>query len=288
MAELTVLRRGLVLGGGGVAGIAWQLGLVAGLARAGVMLREADAFVGTSAGAVVAAQLASTAALAHLLADQLDPPADSAEQLRPYSQTEADAANRKLYDKVHGDLRAARQRIGAFALRASTPTLAERRHIIASRLPMNDWPAARLQVVAVAADSGDRRVLDAASGVDFIDAISASCAVPGSWPAVPIAGTAFVDGGVYSITNADIAQDVDRVLVLSPFGYSEGNPVSGHLAEEVRQLQDRGVAVMVIAPDDASMAALGPNVLDPSRRPFAARAGLAQGHLLQETVRAFW
>ena len=282
------MRRGLVLGGGGVAGIAWQIGLVAALARAGVMLREATALVGTSAGAVVAAQLASPTPLADLLSAQTDPSADSVEQFRPYSQAEADAANRKLLDKVHGDVAAARQRIGAFALRASTPTVVDRRRIIESRLAIADWPQAALRVVAVDAISGDRRVFDAASGVDFIDAVSASCAVPGSWPPVPIGGGFCVDGGVYSITNADIAAGADRVLVLSPFGYSEGNPVSGRLTEEVQLLQRQGAAVMVVAPDAAALDAIGPNVLDPARRPLAARAGFEQGQRLADVLHRFW
>ena len=50
--------RALVLGGGGPVGIAWETGLAAGLERAGVRLRDADLFVGTSAGSVVGAQFA--------------------------------------------------------------------------------------------------------------------------------------------------------------------------------------------------------------------------------------
>ena len=54
-------RTALVLGGGGITGIAWETGLVAGLADAGVHLSGADLVIGTSAGSVVAAQLTSGA-----------------------------------------------------------------------------------------------------------------------------------------------------------------------------------------------------------------------------------
>ena len=49
--------RALVLGGGGVTGVAWELGILAGLAGAGADLSDADLVVGTSAGSAVAAQL---------------------------------------------------------------------------------------------------------------------------------------------------------------------------------------------------------------------------------------
>ena len=50
-------RRALVLGGGGITGIAWEIGVLAGLAGAGVDLTGADLVVGTSAGSVVGAQV---------------------------------------------------------------------------------------------------------------------------------------------------------------------------------------------------------------------------------------
>ena len=63
-----------MLGGGGITGIAWELGLLAGLAEGGVRLGEADLVVGTSAGSVVGAQLLSGAPVEELYASQLRPP----------------------------------------------------------------------------------------------------------------------------------------------------------------------------------------------------------------------
>lgn len=267
----------VVLGGGGVAGIAWEIGVIAGLQRAGLRLAEADLFVGTSAGAVAGAQLACGADVQALLALQLHPPADSPEQFRPYSQAEADRLNRALFDKVGGELGAARRRIGAFARRSDTPSLAQRLAIVAARLPQSGWPARPLRVSAVDVDSGEPRLFDAASGCSLVEAVAASCAVPGTWPVVPIDGRGWMDGGIASMTHADAAAGHARVLVLSPFGFSEGNPVSGHLRAEVARLQSTGSIVQVIVPDEASLAAMGENVLDPARRPASAAAGLAQG-----------
>lgn len=267
----------VVLGGGGVAGIAWTVGVIAGLARAGLRLADANLFVGTSAGAVAGAQLACGQDVEALLALQLHPPADSLERFRPYSQAEADRLNRALFDKVGGDLGAARRRIGAFAVRSATPSLAQRLAIVAARLPQAAWPARPLRVSAVDVDSGERQLFDAASGCSLVQAVTASCAVPGTWPVVPIGGRQWMDGGIASMTHADAAAGHARVVVLSPFGYSEDNPVSGHLRAEVAALRAGGSAVQVIVPDAASQAAMGANVLDPARRPASAAAGLQQG-----------
>ncbi|MGO4281186.1 patatin-like phospholipase family protein [Cupriavidus sp. RAF20_2] len=288
MAGQHRFRTAAVFGGGGVAGIAWEVGVLAGLARAGVAVHRAGLFVGTSAGSVVGAQLACGLHIEALLHAQLHPPADSPEQFRPYSQAEADAQNRKLVAKVEGDLTAARQRIGDFARRSETPAPAARRAIIAARLPQADWPGHPLRMAAVDAATGARRVFDAASGVPLVEAVSASCAVPGVWPPVQIGDAFYIDGGIASMTNAEVAIDAERVLVLSPFGYAEGNPVSGHLGAEVAALQAAGCAVHVVAPSPAALEAMGPNVLDPARRPASAAAGLHQGDTLAYAIRDWW
>nr|WP_314623134.1 patatin-like phospholipase family protein [uncultured Noviherbaspirillum sp.] len=282
------MTRALVLGGGGVAGIAWATGIAAGLARCGVDIAQADLFVGTSAGSVVGAQLACGVDVETLLAQQLAPPSHSREQARPYSQRDADALNRRLMDKVGGDLTAARKRIGAHALRSQTVPLDVRRGIVAARLPQAAWPARALRVVAVDTATGEHTAFDRDSGVDFIDAVAASCAVPGAWPAVPIGGRAWMDGGIRSLSNADLALPAQRVLVVAPLGYADGNPVSGHLRDEVRTLEEAGASVAVIVPDDASVAAMTDNVLDPARCTPSAEAGVAQALRIGPDIALFW
>jgi NTE family protein len=271
------MKRVAVLGGGGLAGIAWETGVAAGLARGGVDLAAADGFIGTSAGASLGAQLAAGLKLEDLLVSQLVPLAGSKEALRPYSQAAADASNRKLMDKVGGNLAEARRRIGAFALRSETVPPAERRAIVAARLPSSNWPQRWLGVVVVDTATGEHRLLDATSGVDFTDAVAASSAVPGAWPAVAIGGRYYMDGGIRSLTNADLAEGARHVVVLAPLGWGEGNPVSGHLRDEAARLSAKGCRVDVIVPDAGSIEAIGDNVLDPSRRAPSAAAGLTQG-----------
>ncbi|WP_313620337.1 patatin-like phospholipase family protein [Achromobacter sp.] len=280
--------RCLVLGCGGVTGLAWEIGLLAGLARQGIDLADADMIIGCSAGSVAGAQLARGVPPAHLLAVQLDAEAAAREQFRPYSQRDADDKNRALYDKTGGDLAQARQRIGAYARRSATPTLAERRAIIAARLSGANWPLRPFRVVAVDASTGEGRSFEARDGVDFVDAIAASCAVPGAWPAVPIGGASYMDGGIRSMTNADMAAGFRQVIVLAPLGYRDDNPVSGHLRRELRELEAAGSQVLALLPDVASAAAIGDNVLDPTGRARSADAGYRQAESLAQAVRNIW
>src|SRR5450755_1663271 len=61
-------ERALVLGGGGSAGNAWEIGVIAGLFDAGLDVTKADLIIGTSAGSTAAAQISSATQPAELLA----------------------------------------------------------------------------------------------------------------------------------------------------------------------------------------------------------------------------
>ena len=280
--------RAVAMGCGGVLGIAWSIGLTAGLTEEGVDLQLADLWIGASAGAVVASRLAHGVAIATLLHEQTNGEAAAQEMLRPYSQAEVDRKNQQLFAKVQGNLELARQRIGAWALRSNTPPLEQRHAIIAQRLKGIDWPSTDLRIVAVDAQSGAQQVWERSHGVPLAQAVAASCAVPGVWPTVPIGEQHYMDGGLRSMTNADLAHGSQRVLVISPQGFSDGNPVSGRLRAELDTLQAAGTRVLVIAPDGDSLEAIGPNILDPTRCAAVARAGLRQGRIASAEIRPFW
>lgn len=281
-------QRCLVLGCGGVSGLAWEIGLLAGLAECGVDLTQADLFIGCSAGSVVGAQLAQEVPLAQLLAAQFAPASNAPEQFRPYSQQAADEKNRQLFDKLGADLQGARQRIGAYARRSLTPAFAERRAIIASRLASTQWPTRPLHIVAVDTETGVGRRFCADDNVDFVDAIAASCAVPGVWPAVPIGEATYMDGGIRSMTNADMAIGCSKIIVLAPLGYRDGNPVSGHLRGELQALRAAGSRVHAVLPDTLSEHAIGDNVLDPALRAASAEAGFKQAVAIVRAVGDIW
>ncbi|MEU0532202.1 patatin-like phospholipase family protein [Amycolatopsis tolypomycina] len=272
----------LVLGGGGVAGIAWTTGLLAGLAGHGQDLTGADLLVGTSAGSVVAAQVTSGLSLDELYARQADP-ARQAPEIPADIDFEKFAAD--FGGAVTGttDPAEVRRAVGKLALAAETVSEAKRRAVIEGRLPVHEWPRQRLVIVAVDAETGEPRRFDGESGVPLVDAVAASCAVPGVWPAVTIDGRRYVDGGVRSAENADYAAGHRRVTVIAPLGVDNPLPMEKPLPQVLDDLRAAGAEVALITPDEASQAAVGDNPLDPATRTPAAEAGRAQGAALTLT-----
>lgn len=276
----------LVLGGGGVTGIAWELGVLQALQEAGVDLTAADLVVGTSAGSVVAVQATSGVGLHPLVAEQLRPPSTSREVKADFDPQAAAAAFTRLIEGAR-DEQEIRARIGAMALTAHTVPEAERMQTIQARLPVDAWPGRRLLITAVDAQTGDLVVWDRTSGIVLASAVAASCAVPGVWPPATVAGRRYIDGSVRSATNADLAMGHDVVVVLAPDTGPGLNPASKGLAGEVPLLRAHS-QVRVITPDDAALEAIGPNPLAPGRRPASARAGQRQGRALAGALREVW
>lgn len=266
----------LVLGGGGVAGIAWMTGLLAGLAEAGQDVTGADVVIGTSAGANVAAQLGSGLSLEELFARQVDPALQSRE-LMAVIDWDKFAADLAPYMEGASTLAERLRNFGRFALDADTVPEPARIAVIESRLPSREWPATLTRLTAVDCVSGELTVFDAASGVSLVEAVAASSAVPGIWPPVTIGGRRYMDGGVRSADNADLAAGAARVVVISPLGLESPLPSPLPPREVLAGLKDGGATVILVSPDAASAAAIGTNALDPATRVPAATAGRAQG-----------
>jgi NTE family protein len=274
-------NRALVLGGGGVTGVAWEIGMLAGLAEQGVELAAADLIVGTSAGSLVGAGVAAGEDLEALYSGQLAPPeAQPAARLGLADMARFAGIMIGTRDPVR-----ARVKMGRLALRAKTEPEAARRVVFERRLAGRDWPA-RLKITAVDAQSGEFTVFDAAGPATLLDAVSASCAVPGVWPPVTIGGRRYIDGGMRSAANADLAAGCERVVIIAPI--TQG---LGHMTSPPRQAADLragGAQVILVSPDKAALQAIGRNVLDPARRAPAARAGRAQAAAEATKVRALW
>ena len=292
-------ERALVLGGGGSAGNAWLIGVIAGLFDAGLDVTEADLIIGTSAGSTAAAQITS-ASPTQLLADILSaapqqrtgpvgsdggrvPIGPVADHMRRTSEIIAAAE----------DASDMRRRLGAAALEmdaASDGSGQTRwRATVAARLPSQCWPERAVLIVAVDAHTGEPVVFDRHSGVDLADAVTASCAGPGA-PPHSIGDSRYIDGGYRSNENADLAAGYGRVLVLSPLGGRSRAPLDWgiHLAAQASELRARGSRVETIFPDSDSRDAFGVNLMDPSTRPPAARAGYNQGRALAGQLTEFW
>jgi NTE family protein len=287
--------RALVLSGGGPVGIAWETGLAAGLAEAGVHLRDADFIIGTSAGSFVGAQLASGRDPATLVAAQLarsggtrQAPENTAP---PPDLTSLMQQMMKLY--TADDPEEARREVGAFALRAKT--IDEEGFIKTFGHMSEAWPAKRFACTAVDTADGSFQIWDNDSGVPLPRAVASSCSVPGVYPPITINGARYMDGGMRSGSNADYAKGYDRVLVVIVRGrLVPGAPIAmaevtlARLDREFAVLRESGSEVETIVPDDATMDAMGANLMNFAVRGPVVEAGLAQGKREAARLAAFW
>jgi NTE family protein len=276
----------LVLAGGGLAGIGWETGILRGVAdqapETAKALLDLDVLVGTSAGSTVAAQLGSGLGLDVLFDRQTAP---SSTELNPDvgidEITELFVAamltpNTTTAEKL--------QKIGVVALSTQTVTEAVRRNVIAQRLPSHEWPDRVLRIAAIDTATGELVAFDRSSGVGLVDAVAASCAVPAVWPPVTIGEHRYMDGGVGSSVNMALADDCDVAVVLVPSGRSTPSPFGGGAAEEVDAF---GGSAFGVFADDESIAAFGPNPLDPACRKPSALAGRQQGRRIAAAVTDF-
>jgi NTE family protein len=297
---LALVTKALVLSGGGSVGIAWEIGVAAGLARAGVDVRDADFITGTSAGSAVGAQLALHRDLDELVSRQRQIGSISAQE------SSGNAAGgpggeqmAKLFAvmaqamRAEGPAEARRAAIGRFALDADA--LPEERFVGSFRyLNGEPWPT-RFTCTAVDALSGEFAVWDAQAGVELDRAVASSCAVPGLFAPITINGRRYIDGGMRSGTNADLARGHDRVLIISLLGAvaaTSGQNTrftpAGQLESEIAALTESGSVVEVINADEAGVQAMGINLMDRSAIPAAVDEGIRQGESEAGRLRQFW
>ncbi|MFG2116906.1 patatin-like phospholipase family protein [Streptomyces sp. NPDC048718] len=303
--DKTTGRTALVLGAGGMSGAGWEIGILWGLAEAGTDLTTADLIVGSSAGAVVGAQVASGKyPLDELYESQLTVPTGElpgrlgAGAIIKYTL----AVLRSRTPEEYG------RRLGRLAAATGTVLPAARREVVAGRIGRDlDWPDRRLLVTAVDAESGELAAFDGrgfghghgpgagrdsghGSGpfaeVPLLDAVTASCAIPGVWPVVELAGRRWIDGGIHSTANAQLAAGYERVVIIAPS--AAGNKAIVSPARQGAELAAAGARVEVVTPDAESKRALGRGAIDPARRVPAARAGRAQAAAHAKAVAAVW
>jgi NTE family protein len=278
-------KRALILAGGGLAGIGWETGILCGIADEAPdtarALLNSDVLVGTSAGSTVAAQISSPMSLEELFERQTG---DISSEID--SGADFDAITALFLSAVArpGELVEKLQRIGTVALNAPTVPESARRKVIEGRLPSHDWPARDLRITAIDTASGELAVFTSASGVALVDAVAASCAVPGTWPPVTIGGKRYMDGGVSSSVHTAVADDCGTAVVLVPASESAPSPFSSGTAAEIAAFGARTFAVFA---DDISLAAFGPNLLDPRCRRPSTLAGREQGRRVAAAVTEF-
>jgi len=296
------MRFGLVLGGGGVVGIAWEIGVLAGLQRAGALDPAAvDAIVGTSAGSVVGARLALGHDLEDLVAEQLAAPAPTS----PGATEERPRGDMRAVMEIFGELRQAERVtpevtkvVGQKAMAAPTPP--EDRWIASFETTLGgagtSWPADRdLRIAALDCHTGERRMwtrTDAAVA-PLATAVASSCAVPGMFPTVGIGESRYTDGGVWSGTNADVLLDdrPEAVLIVAPTAAAAAQQPGRRNSIDVEgdQLLEAGAKVAKIIPGERFASEVGlMNLMNPAMRGTGVEIGLADGAAAADEVRALF
>ena len=272
---------------------------MAGLAQGGVDLGAADFILGTSAGAFVGARLALGAETASLTDSIL---ADAVSSVRPTSRATAPPDMTKVMRLMILAQDAGRDptdvfvELGALALAAATSSEDE---FIASfggtfgRLAPDAWPERGFACTAVDTATGEFQLWTKDSGVGVARAVASSCSVPGVYPPITLKDRRWMDGGVRSSTNADLAIGHDVVVILG-LRLSDSTPggalarMFARLDEEIASLKAGGAEVIALLPNEASRAAMGGNLMDFRKRPDAAHAGLAQGLAAAADLAKVW
>ncbi len=277
----------LVLGGGGPLGVAWQAGILQGWAEVWAVHSEealspllAGKIIGTSGGAIVGAHLAVCRSVSELIAQQAQ--TIHSGNFRPaMAKFFAAFLKAKLLTR---DLRGFRRSLGQSALRSEEQGDAWTRLVAKYYSPSGSWPLEpELQITVIDAETGDFLVWSASSGKPLPLAIAASCSVPCAFPLVRIDGRAFIDGGLGSSTNAEVAEGCARVVILDPLGNTFG--LKSPLNEERKSLEAKGSRTLAILPDRKVGNAIGKNFLDLSRCAVIAKLGIEQG---RATAQGTW
>ena len=282
----------LVLGAGGTLGEAWMRGLLTGLeSTSGLDLRDCEYVLGTSAGSIVAATLASGHRLdaGDRAAREWGEAARNAPQrfgiARAALRAGAVAAS-PLAPLAFAGLQPA-GRLARSAALAASPRPERTLHRLGHHLDsLNARFDGGLRIATVDRRSGARVIFGApgAPRASVRDAVLASCAVPWLFAPVTIDGRDYVDGGVWSPVNLDAAPGGRgaRVLCLAPTAGAGPLKAVTHTAllAEQMALRARGLRVDTITPDDASAAAIGANLMNGSRVEDVLDAAFAQGRRL--------
>lgn len=267
----------LVLGGGGPVGISWLAGLATGLRDAGIELSLADRIIGTSAGAVVGAVLAAGTDLSTLLTPAPEPAEPAAPVRHDYTPLLEIAS---LLRHIDQDRELVLQRVGELAMGTDTGDPAVHLDRIGSLVGFADWPERELLVTAVDIGTGTLTAWTRGGTATLVEALAASTAVPGVFPPIEIAGRHYIDGGVRSTINADLAVGYDVIVILEPLAHMYPRTRADRALAPAREIS--------VSPDEIAIAAFGPDVFARAALVPAYESGLRQAGTAAAELKGFW
>jgi NTE family protein len=282
---------GLVIGGGGFVGIAWEIGVFKALEDGGASLKKVSAVIGTSAGALVGAQYFSGRDIDVMFREQHHPgwlvhvsKLVQSKKAKPFTDKQNDEES-KREQKV---------RLGRSAIE-SRSFLPQSLYIkmVQKVIKVKGWPQdVNYMPTTTDCETGDLKLWRQSDSIPFIRAVAASCCVPNILPPVTINGRRYVDGGCGSVNNFDkiIETGIQKAIFIGPFG-GEHSPEIGQerrkLSKEIEQVKQAGIDALVITPSAKLAESCGLDILNPALSPAAAECGLADGRDIAGKVKAF-
>ena len=273
-------ERALVLGGGGITGIAWESGVLAALIENGMNISQIGKIFGTSAGAFVGAVLSNNQdmkAYYHYLNENKDPNEQTKLKKEVYEMW------RQAYIQGGNNQESIGRLLGEMIDQVQPViSMKERKKAIAKRLNGSKWTS-QLVITAINARTGQLETINQQIGMDLIDSVAASEAVPGLWPHVTMNGKEYIDGGMVSSTNACLAKDFKQILIIAPLTQKIGK-LPNVFDDEITLSNTSDV--YTITPDEFSKSIIGDNIYDASVIIEVGNAGYEQGKRLAKEIKA--
>lgn len=272
-------ERTLVLGGGGITGIAWEAGVLAGLIDNGIKLNKADKIIGTSAGSFVGAVLANGYDMKDYYYE-LDERRD--ENDRASMSSDVYRLWQNAFIVGRDDAEKVGQMMGDIVYtRPSKVDLNERKQAIRQRLGDVEWKD-NLEITAINAKTGVTGTFNSQSGITLEEAVTASGAVSGIWPHIRLNDNDWIDGGMISPTNAMLAEGAKSIIILAPL--ADGLSMMPSAYDDAEKLSAHS-QVLVISPDSDSQAEIGDNIYNPNNILNIGNTGYQQGQALAQEIR---
>lgn len=273
-------ERALVLGGGGITGIAWESGVLAALIENGMNISQIGKIFGTSAGAFVGAVLSNNQDMKsyyHYLNENKDPNEQTKLKKEVYEMW------RQAYIQGGNNQENIGRLLGEMIDQVQPViSMKERKKAIAKRLNGSKWTS-QLVITAINARTGQLETINQQIGMDLIDSVAASEAVPGLWPHVTMNGKEYIDGGMVSSTNACLAKDFKQILIIAPLTQKIGK-LPNVFDDEITLSNTSDV--YTITPDEFSKSIIGDNIYDASVIIEVGNAGYEQGKRLAKEIKA--